>query len=101
MITTADYVYTGKNSVDFEVPGTLGVICDYSLWKNKYDNKSGFYPLIKKEDLSKIDVSQKLLLHDADDDLPNELSSFKNLTLVLYSAKYNKTQTLKKYLLIY
>ncbi len=93
----ADYVYTGKNSVDFEVPGTLGVICDYSLWKNKYDNKSGFYPLIKKEDLSKIDVSQKLFyLHDADDDLPNELSSFKNLTLVLYSAKYNKTQAFRK-----
>ena len=93
----ADYVYTGKNSVDFEVPGTLGVICDYSLWKNKYDNKSGFYPLIKKEDLSKIDVSQKLFyLHDADADLPNELSSFKNLTLVLYSAKYNKTQAFRK-----
>ena len=93
----ADYVYTGKNSVDFEVPGTLGVICDYSLWKNKYDNKSGFYPLIKKEDLSKIDVSQKIFyLHDADDDLPNELSSFKNLTLVLYSAKYNKTQAFRK-----
>ena len=93
----ADYVYTGKNSVDFEVPGTLGVVCDYSLWKNRYDNKSGFYPLIKKEDLSKVDVSQKLFyLHDADDDLPNELSSFKSLTLVLYSAKYNKTQAFRK-----
>ena len=93
----ADYVYTGKNSVDFEVPGTLGVVCDYSLWKNRYDNKSGFYPLIKKEDLSKVDVSQKLFyLHDADDDLPNELSSFKNLTLVLYSAKNNKTQAFRK-----
>ena len=92
----ADYVYTGENTVDFEVPGTLGVVCDYSLWKNRYDNKSGFYPL-KKEDLSKVDVYQKLFyLHDADDDLPNELSSFKSLTLVLYSAKKNKTQAFRK-----
>jgi len=93
----ADYVYTGKNTVDFEVPGTLGVVCDYSLWIKEYDKKPGFYPLIKKEDLSKIDITQKIFyLHDASIDLPKELSSFKSLTLVLYSAKKNKTQAFRK-----
>lgn len=93
----ADYVYTGKNTVDFEVPGTLGVVCDYSLWIEKYHNKTGFYPLLTKEDLSKIDISQKIFyLHDAALEFPNELSSFKSLTVVLYTSKRNKTQTFRK-----
>ena len=29
----ADYLYTGNNAVDFALPGTLKVICDYSKWK--------------------------------------------------------------------
>lgn len=27
-----DFIYTGNNKVDFEIPGTLGVIHDYTFW---------------------------------------------------------------------
>ena len=33
----ADYIYTGNNAVDFALPGTLKVICDYSKWKQLVD----------------------------------------------------------------
>ena len=28
-----DYIFTGKKNIDFEIPGTLGVIQNYSVWK--------------------------------------------------------------------
>ncbi len=30
-----DYVYIGKKSIDFEIPGTLGVIQDFDEWERK------------------------------------------------------------------
>lgn len=42
----ADYVYIGKNPIDFEVPGTLGVILDFDIWKDNYKNKQGYYPFV-------------------------------------------------------
>ena len=31
----ADYVYVGDHNLDFEVPGTLGIIYNYDKWKNQ------------------------------------------------------------------
>jgi (E)-4-hydroxy-3-methylbut-2-enyl-diphosphate synthase len=40
-----DYIFAGKNTIDFEVPGTLGVIYNYDQWMslNNHDRK---YPII-------------------------------------------------------
>ncbi len=32
---SVDYIYTGTQIPDFELPGTLGVICEASSWQNK------------------------------------------------------------------
>ena len=29
----ADYLYVGNHELDFEVPGTLGVVYNYNSWK--------------------------------------------------------------------
>lgn len=39
-----DWVYTGKTSIDFEIPGTLGIICDPEQWKNASDRERT-YPM--------------------------------------------------------
>lgn len=39
-----DYIYAGENSVDFEIPGTLGIIYNSDCWK-KNKNKIRSYPL--------------------------------------------------------
>ncbi len=31
----ADYVYIGENSIDFEIPGTLGILQDFGKWEQK------------------------------------------------------------------
>lgn len=40
-----DYIYVGDNQIDFEIPGTLGVIYDYENWHNS-QHKDRSYPLL-------------------------------------------------------
>jgi (E)-4-hydroxy-3-methylbut-2-enyl-diphosphate synthase len=44
-----DYIYTGDKILDFEIPGTLGVIVDQNLWKENSE-KERYYPLFVLED---------------------------------------------------
>jgi len=39
-----DYLFTGNKEVNFDIPGTLGLICDYERW-NKAERKDRLYPL--------------------------------------------------------
>lgn len=39
-----DYIYAGSKIVDFEIPGTLGIITLYEIWKEN-SNRERFYPL--------------------------------------------------------
>lgn len=43
----ADYVFINKNTIDFEIPGTLGIIQDHSVWQK---NKDRHYPFITAKD---------------------------------------------------
>src|SRR5690606_33259642 len=39
-----DYIFLGDKNIDFEIPGTLGLICNSENWlKNKH--KERYYPL--------------------------------------------------------
>ncbi len=40
----ADYIYTGNRVLDFNLPGTLKVICDHNSWVDVQD-KEKYYPL--------------------------------------------------------
>jgi (E)-4-hydroxy-3-methylbut-2-enyl-diphosphate synthase len=44
-----DYAFIGKNTIDFEIPGTLGIIQEHATWlANK--NKERHYPFLTKKD---------------------------------------------------
>lgn len=45
----ADYVYTGNAVLDFALPGTLQVICNYNTWRGNVD-KTKYYPLLTAEE---------------------------------------------------
>jgi (E)-4-hydroxy-3-methylbut-2-enyl-diphosphate synthase len=94
----ADYVYIGQNKLDFEVPGTLGVICDYANWKETYSDKAGYYPLISIDKLSEINSDQiAFCLVKAEKALPESIDKFKNLILVLDTSYSNKTQLFRNF----
>jgi (E)-4-hydroxy-3-methylbut-2-enyl-diphosphate synthase len=96
----ADYVYIGSNKLDFEVPGTLGIIVDYDFWKANYSQKQGFYPLVLQEQLPEIDPNQACFLPlEAEDAIPNELAKLPNLCIILNTAFDNKTQLYRRFFL--
>jgi len=44
-----DYVFIGKNTVDFEIPGTLGIVQHHAVWLANR-TKERHYPFIQKND---------------------------------------------------
>ena len=93
----ADYVYIGQNTLDFEVPGTLGVIVDFSSWTENYVSKLGYFPLVKADQLSELDKNQRIFLEiECTDSIPENVQDFPNLILVLKTDYSNKTQLFRK-----
>jgi (E)-4-hydroxy-3-methylbut-2-enyl-diphosphate synthase len=47
--SACDYLFVGKNAVNFEIPGTLGVVMEYEAWlQNK--NKERHYPVLSSKE---------------------------------------------------
>ena len=93
----ADYVYIGENTISFEVPGTLGVIVDFSIWNQNYAAKTGYYPLVKPTDLNQLNNDQRaFLVIESENELPENLTNFPQLVLVLKTDYSNKTQIFRK-----
>jgi (E)-4-hydroxy-3-methylbut-2-enyl-diphosphate synthase len=96
----ADYVYIGSNKLDFEVPGTLGIIVDYDFWKAHYSQKQGFYPLVLQEQLQEIEPNQACFLPlEAEDQIPEALAMLPNVCIILNTAFDNKTQLYRRFFL--
>ena len=93
----ADYVYIGNNTLNFEVPGTLGVIMDFTSWKKHGTTKKEYYPLVKVKDLEELDKNQPAFLEvECSESLPENLAEYTRLILVLCSKYSNKTQLFRK-----
>ncbi|HEX4374024.1 MAG TPA: (E)-4-hydroxy-3-methylbut-2-enyl-diphosphate synthase [Puia sp.] len=45
----ADYLFTGNKIIDFELPGTLKVICGHETWLNAND-KEKYFPLFRSSE---------------------------------------------------
>lgn len=89
----ADYVYIGSNLLNFEVPGTLGVICEFNSWKKHYSERVGFYPQLTVDQLSELPKDQMAFLSiNAEDEVPTKLADFEKLTLIVSTKYDNKTQ---------
>jgi (E)-4-hydroxy-3-methylbut-2-enyl-diphosphate synthase len=69
----ADYVFVGNHDLDFEVPGTLGVIYNYKKWK---EHKKGFPFLTINNYLDETDLSEKInMVYVCLEDLSEEIFS--------------------------
>src|SRR5690606_26296813 len=44
-----DYIFIGKNSIDFEIPGTLGVVQEHKVWLRDR-NKDRHYPFLQPKE---------------------------------------------------
>ncbi len=83
-----DYIYLGKNTIDFNIPGTLGIILDYENWKiNRQSERT--YPLLSAKDfLSSDDFFNQLnfvelWLADVSHDLINKIKESQNTVVIV------------------
>ena len=86
----ADYVFVGNHDIDFEVPGTLGIIYNYKKWGK---HKKGYPFLDVKQYLLSDNFSEKLnVVYVCLSDLSNELFTKlkSDTTAVLMIDTYNK-----------
>ena len=77
-----DYLYLGRNTLKFDIPGTLNIIQDYSIIESKQQH----YPLYNIEEIdliNKNEISFLLCKHDYNDF--EKISELKNCILILMS----------------
>lgn len=83
-----DYIFAGDNRIDFEIPGTLGIIYHYKMWLADR-SKPRTYPYLNVSDfLAAKDLSPELnfvyaSIHQIDASLIEKLSSDSTAVLVL------------------
>ncbi len=102
--TAADYIYTGIHKVDFEIPGTLGLIQNYKAWREKTDavlktasvsQTFNYFPLLTAtEFITETILSPslnfiKISLDEFSDSFLEKLEEQKNCVLVISSTHIN------------
>ena len=88
-----DYVFLGDKTIDFEVPGTLGLIYNYKTWLTVRNNFNSYPFIDAKTFLTTTDLSEKLnivyvTLPDVTAELIQKLKN--DSTAVLMIDTYNK-----------
>ncbi|NNM16812.1 MAG: (E)-4-hydroxy-3-methylbut-2-enyl-diphosphate synthase [Bacteroidia bacterium] len=89
----ADYIYTGNTKVDFDLPGTLGEICDYNCWKESKQRKN-VYPLFSaSEFLEDVETSNVLnfVSVDTNENLDALISKVNQVPSVLIISSTSET----------
>ncbi|MFT6166060.1 MAG: (E)-4-hydroxy-3-methylbut-2-enyl-diphosphate synthase [Vicingaceae bacterium] len=95
-----DYLFIGKNTANFEIPGTLGLIQNVDGW----EQKERHYPLITSQHLPKVkDIKSALIFMEvsaseiiANGSLLKTISEIDHLVLVLTSTNRNGMVELRR-----
>ena len=94
-----DYLYVGNNGIDFELPGTVGVIVEHDFWLNH--KRERHYPILStKAFLESKVVAEKIFvrvaLHELNEALKEKLHDAPNAILVLEPTRDNAMTELRR-----
>ncbi len=81
-----DYVFVGDNKINFEIPGTLALICNHDAW-NSLSDKTRYYPLFSFKEFQKAEfksASLNFIFVTIEDILSSLTSHISNLTSVVF-----------------
>jgi (E)-4-hydroxy-3-methylbut-2-enyl-diphosphate synthase len=88
----ADYIYTGKKAIGFDLPGTLRPVCDHSAWL-ELDDQEKYIPLYQGTEYDpageRSDTLNFIALDAADDesaDLAESLKDDATIVLCIYTT---------------
>ena len=107
----ADYIYTGNKVLDFELPGTCKIICDYEAWvklnkKKAVTGEEKYFPLLTLEQLKKntsLSPSMNFLTLNSNKAIYPELFSLleniSGLVIALYSDNENPVLDTRRFMM--
>ncbi len=96
----ADYIYTGNQIPNFELPGTLGIICESESW----ENKNQVYPIFDFDDFNDSEIISETLnfvrinatdLHQINTIKQN--SKFNNVVIVLQTKNIHGAAEMRRF----
>lgn len=97
----SDYIYTGNEIPDFELPGMLGIICNASIWQNK----NQVYPIFDLHDFLETErISEELNFVWINGDqwpavaeIQKQADKFKNVVLVLRTINKRSAAEMRRF----
>lgn len=100
MDLAADVVYIGEKTIDFEVPGTVRLLQNFSVWNE--DSKVKYTPLVPYAQRDEISASNLHFLSiDLDESIDIEvLKNRPNAVFVIQTSKQHKTPVFRKFRLL-
>ncbi len=91
----ADYVYIGNKEIDFEIPGTLKIVQDYSTWKiHKKENHVAFLTLFEYQ---KVPINTAFVQINLDEEIDYKSLPTGDLCYIIYTEEKQKTQLIRKF----
>jgi (E)-4-hydroxy-3-methylbut-2-enyl-diphosphate synthase len=94
----ADYVYIGDQTINFEAPGLVGVVANFTTWEKVYQNKKHFYPFYNELPAEGLAHSQlNFLAWDATNLKIDKLGNLQNVVLVLNVPVHGYVQYARRF----
>ncbi|MDB5275052.1 MAG: 4-hydroxy-3-methylbut-2-en-yl diphosphate synthase [Ferruginibacter sp.] len=96
----ADYIYTANKKIDFALPGTLQIICDYATWLTEADNIK-YFPLFQPDEYLKAGRKSGTVnfiatnVHDISDTFLDKIKEDVTAVLCIYSTAQNAMQKVR------
>ncbi|MGG9961710.1 (E)-4-hydroxy-3-methylbut-2-enyl-diphosphate synthase [Ferruginibacter sp. SUN106] len=98
----ADLIYTSNKLIDFALPGTLKVLCDYKTWLTVAD-KQTYFPVFQEEEYAaateKSTIINFIALDTAKENtaLVKKIKTDNTAVLCLYSSAKNSMQSVRAF----
>jgi (E)-4-hydroxy-3-methylbut-2-enyl-diphosphate synthase len=99
----ADYIYTGNKLIEFPLPGTLKILCNYNVWLTAAD-KEKYVPLFQGEEFIAADKKSASINFVALDTatentvIIEKIKSDNTVVLSLYSSAANSMQSVRAFI---
>jgi (E)-4-hydroxy-3-methylbut-2-enyl-diphosphate synthase len=100
----ADYIYTANKIIDFALPGTLKVLCDYTTWLSAPDQEK-YFPLFQGDEFVKAATKSAAINFIALDTAKDNAAIIEAIkggisaVLCLYSSAGNSMQSVRAFII--
>lgn len=99
----ADYIYTADKIIDFALPGTLKVLCNYKTWLTAPD-KEKYFPVFQEEEYTGAEKKSAVINFVAIDtakkntEIVERIKTDNTVVLCVYSSAKNAMQSIRAFI---